>query len=85
MSMAGKGIWFVAGAAAGVYATVRARRAAEVFTYDGFHDRLSGIFAGARVFADQVREGAAEKEAELRERLDPDHQQVKPQLNEGTD
>ena len=31
-------IWFAAGAAAGVYATTKARRAAEALTVDGIHD-----------------------------------------------
>jgi hypothetical protein len=61
--------WFVAGAAAGVYATAKARRAAEVLTVDGLHDRLTGWFAGARVLGDEVRAGTAEKETELRRRL----------------
>jgi Family of unknown function (DUF6167) len=61
--------WFVAGAAAGVYATAKARRAAEVLTVDGVHDRLTGWFAGARVLAGEVRTGSAEKETELRERV----------------
>jgi len=61
--------WFVAGAAAGVYATSKARRAAEALTVDGLHDRLTGWFAGARVLADEVRTGSAEKETELRGRL----------------
>jgi hypothetical protein len=59
----------VAGAAAGVYATSKARRAAEALTVDGFHDRLTGWFAGARVLRDEVRAGATEKETELRHRL----------------
>ncbi|HET7734834.1 MAG TPA: DUF6167 family protein [Nocardioidaceae bacterium] len=66
-----KGLWFIAGSAAGAYAVTRARRTAEIFTYDGLHDRLSGLFVGARIFASEVRAGAAEKESELRERLDP--------------
>jgi hypothetical protein len=65
-----KGVWFIAGSAAGAYAVTRARRAAEAFTYDGLHDRLSGLFVGARLFANEVKAGAAEKETELRERLD---------------
>ncbi len=59
----------MAGAAAGVYATSKARRAAEALTVDGFHDRLTGWFAGARVLRDEVRTGATEKETELRQRL----------------
>ena len=65
-----RGLWFVAGTAVGAYAVTRARRAAEVFTYDGVHDRLSGLFVGARLFTAEVKAGAAQKETELRERLD---------------
>lgn len=61
--------WFVAGTAAGVYATSKARRAAEAVTVDGIHDRLTGWFAGARVLRDEVRAGTADKETELRTRL----------------
>ena len=61
--------WFVAGAGAGVYAMVRARRAAEAFTPDGLADRLAGLSVGARLFGDEVRAGMAEKETDLRERL----------------
>ena len=65
-----RGVWFLAGTATGAYVVTKARRAAEAFTYDGLHDRLSGLFVGARLFASEVRQGAAEKEAELRERLE---------------
>ena len=61
--------WFLAGGAAGVYATTKVRRAAEALSYDGVHDRLTGWFAGARVVRDELRAGVAEKESELRERL----------------
>jgi Family of unknown function (DUF6167) len=64
-----RGVWFAAGSALGAYAVLRARRAAEVFTYDGLHDRLSGLFVGARLFGEEVRRGAEDKETELRERL----------------
>jgi Family of unknown function (DUF6167) len=62
-------VWFVAGTAAGVYATAKARRAAEALTVDGVHDRLTGWFAGARVLRDEARAGMTEKETELRARL----------------
>jgi hypothetical protein len=65
-----KGVWFLAGSALGAYGVTRARRAAEVLTYDGLHDRLSGLFVGARLFAAEFKQGAMEKETELRERLD---------------
>ena len=61
--------WFVAGAGAGVYIVVKARRAAETFTPEGLRDRLSGLTVGAHLFADEVRSGMTEKETELRDRL----------------
>ena len=62
-------VWFVAGAGVGVYAMVKARRAAETFTPEGLRDRLSGLSVGAHLFADEVRAGMTEKETELRDRL----------------
>ena len=64
-----RAVWFVAGAAAGTYAAVRARRALETLTPDGLRDRAAGLSLGAQLFAAEVREGMAEKETELRERL----------------
>jgi len=64
-----RGFWFVAGAGAGVYAMVRARRAAEAFTPEGLRDRFAGLGVGAHLFAQEVRAGMGERETELRERL----------------
>ena len=64
-----RGFWFVAGAGAGVYVMIRARRAAETFTPDGLRDRVAGLGVGAHLFADEVRAGMTERETELRERL----------------
>jgi hypothetical protein len=64
-----RGFWFVAGAGAGVYVMIRARRAAETFTPDGLRDRVSGLSVGAHLFAEEVRTGMVERETELRERL----------------
>jgi hypothetical protein len=64
-----RGLWFVAGAGAGVYAMVKARRAADTLTPDGLRDRVAGLNLGARLFADEVRAGMTERETELRERL----------------
>ena len=63
-----RGIWFVAGAGAGVYAMVRGRRMAEALTAEGLRDRWHGLEAGARLFRDEVAQGYAEKETELRQR-----------------
>jgi len=62
-------LWFVAGAGAGVYAVVRARRVAEVLTVDGLRDRWNGVTLGVRMLRDEVAQGQAEKETELRERF----------------
>ena len=59
-------LWFVAGAGAGAYALTRARRAAEVLTPEGLSDRLAGLSVGARMFGEEVREGMAEKEDQVR-------------------
>ena len=64
-----RGLWFVAGAGTAVYVMVRGRRAAEAFTIDGVKDRLSALEIGARMFRDEVAQGSAEKESQLRERL----------------
>ena len=64
-----RGLWFVAGAGAGVYAMVRARRVAEAFTADGLSDRWHALTLGARMFRDEVAQGRTEKETELRTRL----------------
>jgi hypothetical protein len=64
-----RGFWFVAGAGAGVYVVIRARRAAEAFTPEGLRDRVAGLSVGAHLFAEEVRTGMAERETELRERL----------------
>ena len=64
------GFWFVAGAGAGIYVVVKVRRAAEALTPEGFRDRMSGLNLGAHLFAEEVRAGMAEKETELRERLE---------------
>ena len=63
-------IWFVAGAGVGAWGMLRARRAAEAFTSEGFSDRVAGARLGAALFAEEVRQGAAAKETDLRERLE---------------
>ena len=64
-----RGFWFVAGAGAGVYVMIRARRAAEAFTPDGLRDRAAGLGVGAHLFAEEVRAGMVERETDLRTRL----------------
>jgi Family of unknown function (DUF6167) len=64
-----RGLWFVAGAGAGIYASVRARRVKEAFTADGLSDRWHALALGARMFRDEVAQGQAEAETGLRERF----------------
>lgn len=64
-----RGLWFVAGAGAGVYAMVRGRRAAESLTAEGLQDRWSALIHGARLLRDEVAQGKAEAETDLRARL----------------
>jgi hypothetical protein len=64
-----RSLWFVVGAGAGVYAMVKARRAAETFTPEGIRDRMAGLGVGAHLFTEELRAGMTEKETELRERL----------------
>jgi len=66
-----RGLWFVAGAGAGIYAVVRGRRAAEALTADGMRDRLGAAAVGLRMFREEVAHGKAEAETGLRERLVP--------------
>ncbi len=68
--MIGRGLWFAAGAAAGVYGMVRARRIAEAFTVDGMRDRVGAVVLGARMFSEEVAQGAVEAEGDLRERYE---------------
>lgn len=64
-----RGFWFVAGAGAGVYAMLKARRAAEALTPDGIGDRLAGLSLGLHLLGEDVRRESAVKQTELRERL----------------
>ncbi|MGN6574091.1 MAG: DUF6167 family protein [Nocardioides sp.] len=76
--------WFVAGAGAGVYAVVKARRTAEAFTPEGLADRLAGLSVGARIFGEEVRAGRDEKETELRARMGLAlHGTTRPQITRG--
>lgn len=77
-----RGLWFVAGAGAGVYAMVRGRRAAEALTADGLRDRWQAITHGARLFGAEVATGKAEAELRLRERFGPTYDPT-PQLTSG--
>ena len=80
-----RGLWFAAGAGAGIYAMVRGRRAAEVLTADGLQDRLGALALGARMFRDEVAQGRADAETEVRARLGaPAHEITTPEITHDT-
>lgn len=60
-------VWFAAGAAAGVYGMVKVRRVAEALTPDGLRDRIGAAVLGARLFAEEVAQGQADAEIQLRQ------------------
>jgi len=64
-----RGLWFAAGAGTAVYTMARARRVKEAFTRDGLSDRWHALTLGARLLRDEVAQGRAEAETELRERF----------------
>jgi len=65
----GRALWFVAGAGAGVYGMVKARRAREALTPDGLRDRGRAVLLGAQMLREEAAQARVEKEHELRERM----------------
>ncbi|QYJ05208.1 hypothetical protein KUV85_05875 [Nocardioides panacisoli] len=64
------GFFFAAGAAAGVYGSLKAKRFADEFTAEGVRHRVKAASLGARLFREEVARGQAEAEVELRERYE---------------
>jgi hypothetical protein len=62
-------VWFVAGTAAGVYATAKARRAAYRLSMPGLVDQAAALGLGWRAFAAEVRDGMAQAEHDVAARL----------------
>lgn len=63
--MTGRLLWFAAGAGASLYATFKARRLAYRMTPQGVGDQVAALGLGARSFAEEVRAGMAEREAQI--------------------
>ncbi|OUZ09732.1 hypothetical protein BHE97_09755 [Aeromicrobium sp. PE09-221] len=64
--MTPRALWFVAGTAAGVYASVKARRAAYRISMPGLIDQAGALGSGWRAFSAEMRDGRQAKEHELR-------------------
>jgi len=66
----GRAFWLAAGAGAGLYGAVKARRLAYRVSPAGVADQAAALRLGAQEFLDDVRAGAREKEAELTDELE---------------
>ncbi len=73
-----RGLWFAAGAGAGMYAVARARRVAEALSLDGLRDRVDAALVGARMLRDEAVAGHAEREQQLRQQMS---QQIDPRTD----
>jgi hypothetical protein len=62
-------IWLVVGIVVGVYAVTRLKKRAQLLAPEGMQESAAKLAAAVRHFGDQVREGMAERETELRDAL----------------
>jgi len=65
-------VWFVAGSAAGVYATSKARRAAHRLSMPGLVDQAAAAGMGWRAFSAEMRDGMRAREREVVHKLSGD-------------
>ncbi|WP_433159162.1 DUF6167 family protein [Kribbella sp. CA-247076] len=61
--------WLVVGIAVGVYAVTRLKKRAQVLAPESLQESAAKVAAAIRHFGDEVREGMAERETELRDAL----------------
>jgi hypothetical protein len=71
--------WAALGAAVGIFLMRKIGQAVEAYTPAGLGRSAAGISAGLRDLSAAVREGMAEREAELRAALGVDAAQSQPQ------
>lgn len=64
-----RALWFAAGAGAGLWTTLKARRLAYRLTPAGVTDQVATWALGARIFAEEVRLGMTEREAQIAREL----------------
>lgn len=67
--MRGRAVWFVAGSAAGAYASVKARRAAYRLSMPGLIDQAAALGEGWRHFSTELRDGMTAREREIAREL----------------
>lgn len=68
--MMGRVFWFAAGTAAGVYAGIKARRAAYRLSVPGLVDQAAALGVGIRAFNADLQTGMQQREAQIVDRLD---------------
>lgn len=68
--MMGRATWFVLGAAAGVYGSVKARRATYRLSSPGIIDQAAALGVGWRAFSADLRDGMRERQDDVVRRLD---------------
>ena len=61
--------WLIIGIAVGVYAVTRLKKRAQLLAPESVQESAAKLAAAVRHFGDQVREGMAERETELRDAL----------------
>ena len=61
--------WLIIGIAVGVYAVTRLKKRAQVLAPESLQQSAAKVAAAIRHFGDEVREGMAERETELRDAL----------------
>ncbi len=62
-------VWFVAGSAAGLYASVKARRAAYRLSTPGLVDQAAALGHGWRAFSSELRDGMETRERDIAREL----------------
>ena len=67
--MRGRALWFVAGSAAGVYASAKARRLAYRVSMPGLVDQAAALGTGWRAFSQEMRDGMDAAEHRLADSL----------------
>jgi hypothetical protein len=67
--MSSRIVWFVAGTAAGVYTSVKARRAAYRLSAPGVVDQAAALGLGWRELSAEMREGMRAREEQVARRL----------------
>jgi hypothetical protein len=61
--------WVAVGAAAGVYAVRKVQQTLHAYSPSGLAERAGGVGGSITAFVAEVRDGMADREAELREAL----------------